>query len=123
MKLTYLSVGVEPRTTSSWGENGWLCEQSTPRALHKFCAPSRQLQEHLHGVQVVSVEKLGMDSDAKEVRISTPFLPTGRPYVLQAICFALLGYETYRGRPSNVPSKNPGLCVCVWYCVCTCVCV
>ena len=26
--------------------------------------------------------------------------------LLQAVCFALLGYETYRGRPGNVPSKN-----------------
>lgn len=46
----------------------------------------RQLQHHLNDVKVTSVDELGLDSDAKE-----------------AICFALLGYETYRGRPSNVP--------------------
>eukprot|EP00731_Ephydatia_muelleri_P023848 Em0016g119a len=49
----------------------------------------RQLQERLNGVQVHSAEKLGLDPDAKE-----------------AICFALLGYETYRGRPSNVPTRT-----------------
>lgn len=49
----------------------------------------RRLQERLNGVEVYSAEKLGLNPDAKE-----------------AVCFALLGYETYRGRPGNVPSAT-----------------
>lgn len=49
----------------------------------------KQLREELDGIEVVTQEQRGFSSDAKE-----------------AIAFAMLGYETLAGRPSNVSSAT-----------------
>jgi anhydro-N-acetylmuramic acid kinase len=49
----------------------------------------KHLAALLPGVAVATSSDFGIDSDAKE-----------------AIAFALLGYETWRGRPSNLPSAT-----------------
>ena len=56
-------------------------------------ARNLQIMKHLAallpGISIATSSDFGIDSDAKE-----------------AIAFALLGYETWRGRPSNLPSAT-----------------
>jgi anhydro-N-acetylmuramic acid kinase len=49
----------------------------------------KYLAAFLPGVAIAASSEFGIDPDAKE-----------------AIAFALLGYETWRGRPSNLPSAT-----------------
>ncbi|HTE18018.1 MAG TPA: anhydro-N-acetylmuramic acid kinase, partial [Armatimonadota bacterium] len=49
----------------------------------------RRLREALAPARVEALDALGIDGDAKE-----------------ALAFAVLGYETLRGVPSNVPSAT-----------------
>ncbi|XP_064395795.1 anhydro-N-acetylmuramic acid kinase-like isoform X2 [Halichondria panicea] len=54
----------------------------------KNAAIMRALERRFEGFKVSTTKEIGIDPDAKE-----------------ALCFALLGYQTWRGRPTNVPSE------------------
>ena len=49
----------------------------------------RRLAEQAPDVKVLASDELGVDSDAKE-----------------AVAFAMLAYETWHGRPANLPSAT-----------------
>ena len=55
-----------------------------------------QLAAYLPGVEIFNSSAFGVDPDGKE-----------------AVAFALLAYETWRGRPSNLPSATGAKCAVV----------
>ncbi|MCY4584650.1 MAG: anhydro-N-acetylmuramic acid kinase [Bryobacterales bacterium] len=63
--------------------------------------PARRLRDALEPAQLRTPAELGIDSDAKE-----------------AIAFAIPAYESFHGRPANLPSATGALHPCVLGKVC-----